>query len=102
MAPLLDMGIFPNDLLHALQLHLKDPMASSYSDTRLTHLFRRYDGGEQPLTLRQIDVGKEFEIRGRIFRKGKLRRTRFLCTELKSGTEYLVPADAEVTEIERN
>ena len=96
MKPVMEMEIFPDDLQLALLEHLKDPMASSYSDSRLTQLFRRYDGGEQPVFLNQIQMGASFSLRGKIFRKGKVRRTRVLCTEIKTGTEYLVPADAEI------
>lgn len=96
MNPVMELNIFPDDLQLALLEHLKDPMASSYSDSRLTQLFRRYDGGEQPVFLNQIQMGASFSLRGKIFRKGKVRRTRVLCTEIKTGTEYLVPADAEI------
>ena len=96
MQPLMDMEIFPEDLQLALQSHLKDPMASSYSDARLTQIFRKYDGGDPPIYLRQIGPGSVFLFRGKTFRKGKLKRTRFLCTEIKSGLEYLVPAEVEV------
>ena len=97
MQPLMDMEIFPDDLQNALRSHLKDPMASSYSDARLTQLFRKYDGGDLPVFLRQIGTGSIFLLRGKIFRKGKLRRTRFLCIEVNSGLEYLIPAEAEVS-----
>jgi hypothetical protein len=96
MQPLMEMEIFPGDLQHALEIHLKDPMASSYSDSKLTQVFRKYDGGEQPVFLNQINMGMTFSFHGKIFRKGKIRRTRVLCTELKTGIEYLVPVDAEI------
>lgn len=100
MSPLMEMDIFPDDLQNALSVHLKDPMASSYSDSRLTQIFRRYDGGEQPVFLSQLTIGSLFSFRGKIFRKGQIRRTRVLCTELKTRTEYLVPADAEIRLVE--
>jgi hypothetical protein len=96
MKPIMEMEIFPDDLQTALQSHLRDPMASSYSDSMLTQIFRRYDGGAQPIYLSQIDTGSTFSFRGKIFRKGIIRRTRVLCTEIKTGTDYLVPADAEI------
>ena len=96
MGPIMDMNLFPDDLQHALLTHLKDPKASSFSDSRLTQLFRKHDGGES-IILQQIESGKAFTLHGKIFRKGKLLRKRFLCTEVKSGREYLVPGDAEIT-----
>ena len=96
MQPLMAVSIFPSDLHHALEIHLKNPMASSYSDSRLTQIFRRCDGKEQPTILKQIQEGVNFTLRGKLFRKGKLRRTRVLCLEIKTGREYLVPIDAEI------
>jgi hypothetical protein len=97
MQPLMDMPLFPEDLHHALKVHLKDPKASSFSDSQLTQIFRRYDSNNQSIILFQIEIGKTFALRGRVFRKGKLLRKRFLCTEIKSGKDYLVPADAEIS-----
>lgn len=94
MQPLMGMEIFPDDLQHALSLHLKDPMASSFSDASLTKIFRRYDLMQPTGTpLSQIVIGSTFKIGRKIFRKGSLRRTRVLCVEIKTGREYLVPRD---------
>jgi len=99
MQPVMDMQIFPDDLQHALKMHLKDPMATSFSDSRLTSLFRKYDlENANHLLLSQIKEGNTFLIRNKLFRKGKLVRTRVLCVEIKTGKKYLVPADSEVNE----
>ena len=97
MQPIMDMPIFPEDLLAALTVHLKDPMASSFSDTALTQIFRRYNADtDQQILLSQLKEDETFMLRGKHFRKGKLRRTRVLCLEIKTGRKYLVPLDAEV------
>jgi SprT protein len=97
MQPVMEMKIFPGDLQVALTEHLKDPMASSFSDTALTQIFRRYDpGNSDRLLLSQIKEGEIFLLRTKQFRKGKLRRTRVLCDEVRTGRKYLVPVDAEV------
>jgi hypothetical protein len=41
-------------------------------------------------------------LRGRHFKKGELKRTRFVCNELKSKRKYLVPAEALVDEVQLN
>ena len=46
MKPVMDMEVFPQDLQQALKIHLKDPMATSFSDASLTQIFRRYDANE--------------------------------------------------------
>jgi SprT protein len=94
MEPVLRMGIFPDDLLACLQDHLKEPMASSFSDGQLTALFRKYDPSSQHLpVIKNLAEGEVFALRGKKFIKGTLRRTRFICTEVKTGRIYLVPAD---------
>ena len=40
-----------------------------------------------------------FDLNGRLFRKGNLRRTRFYCTEIDSNKGYLVHGLAQVKEI---
>jgi hypothetical protein len=72
-------------------------MASSFSDTALTQIFRRYNSdNDKQILLSQIKEDETFMLRGKHFRKGKLRRTRVLCLEIKTGRKYLVPLDAEV------
>jgi len=92
MAPLLTTEIFPEPLLGGLQKHMASPKASSYSDTELTHLFRSQNERERnAVLLSQIPEGSVFHLHGRWFRKGKLRRTRVLCHEVKTKIQYLVP-----------
>ncbi len=94
MEPVLNMGIFPEDLQACLKEHMKDPMASSFSDGQLTALFRKYDPSSQELpVIKNLAEGEVFSLRGKKFIKGALRRTRFICTEVKTGRIYLVPAD---------
>jgi hypothetical protein len=80
---------------------MANPKASSFADTQLTKVLRQYDkGAERLVVLSQIPEGSIFSIRGRFFQKGILKRTRFLCKELKSKRNYLVPCDAEVSNVQ--
>lgn len=95
--PVLNNEVFPSTLLGALQKHMINPKASSFSDPALTQVLRQYD----PKAIRQtilseIPEGSIFSLNGRWFTKGPLRRTRFECKELKSKRTYLVPADVPV------
>ena len=94
MEPVMKMEIFPPDLQARLSHHLVNPKASSFSDQKLTALFRKYDVNlsAKPLVSGLPD-GAVFHIRGRAFKKGKIRRTRYECMEVKTGRLYLVPAD---------
>lgn len=101
MAPMLQENTFPSEILHELRRHMVNPKASSFADTQLTKVLRKYDeGAERLVVLSQIPEGSIFSIRGRFFKKGILKRTRFLCRELKSKRNYLVPCDAEVSNVQ--
>jgi SprT protein len=97
MQPLLTADVFPDGLLRQLRLHMKDPMASSFSDAKLTEALRVHDPKWSSATLlSEIPVGSMFGLRGKWFRKGELQRTRFICTEVKTKRIFLVPADFPV------
>jgi len=98
MAPLLLAEIFPDPLLTGLKKHMASPKASSFSDAELTHLFRSVNERERnAVLLSQIPEGSIFHLHGRWFKKGKLRRTRVLCREVKTKRQYLVPVDVAVS-----
>lgn len=97
MEPVLTDEIFPAALLKILHRHMTNPMASSFSDSRLTAELRKYDQRQAKVTLlSQLAEGAIFGLHGRWFKKGKLKRTRVLCREINSKQNYLVPADAPV------
>ena len=97
MKPVMELNIFPEDLQLRLAHHLVNPKASSFSDQQLTALFRKYDEQWANKTIvSQLEEGSMFTIRGRIFQKGKKRRTRFVCSEPKTGRVYLIPADLPI------
>lgn len=97
MAPILNDSVFPAGLLAVLQVHMSDPMASSFSDPLLTRALRALDEERKNVTLlSEIPEGSIFGLHGRRFRKGLLKRTRVQCRELNSKRNYLVPVDAEV------
>jgi SprT protein len=101
LAPMLHESIFPDDILLELRRHMVNPKASSFADVTLTHRLRAYDANRKPVTLLSaLPEGSIFKLQGRYFKKGKLRRTRVLCLEMKSKRNYLVPAEAEVSDVQ--
>lgn len=77
---------------------MASPKASSFSDAELTQLFRlQNDREKNAVLLSQIPEGSIFHLHGRWFKKGKLRRTRVLCKEVKTKRQYLVPVDMAVS-----
>jgi SprT protein len=101
LIPLLWEHIYPEEILHELRRHMVNPKASSFADTKLTEAFRLFDKNKNhAAVLSQLPEGSTFQLQGRYFKKGKLRRTRILCKELKSKRDYLVPADALVQNVQ--
>lgn len=97
LAPLLKEDVFPGKVLIPLQDHMINPKASTYSDSGLTKLLRSYHPLAAKVTLlSELPEGSLFDLHGRWFKKGKLKRTRVLCLEVKSKRQFLVPADMPV------
>lgn len=97
MRPVMNTETFPERLLRGLEVHMADPMASTFSDPDITKLLRSYDARAAHVTLlSDIPEGSVFALNGRWFKKGKIRRTRVLCKEVHSKRNYLVPVDAPV------
>ena len=101
MQPLLTPEIFKEDILTELERHMSNPKASSFGDSELTRVLRSYDKhAAQYATLSEIPEGSIFRFQGRFFKKGKVRRTRVLCHEVKTKRHYLVPADVLVSGVQ--
>lgn len=101
MQPILTREIFTEDVFTHLWRHMANPKASSFADSDLTKVLRRYDkDAGQYATLSDIPEGSIFRFQGRFFKKGKIRRTRVLCHEVKSKRHYLVPADVLVSGVQ--
>ena len=97
--PLLSAHEFPETLKTCLKNTIKNTKAASYSDIALSRALRKFDLQKKGLHLEQIEPGAHFILNKKSFKKGKLRRTRYLCSELLTGKAYLIHALAEVNTI---
>ena len=101
MSPLLSLDIFPDTVLIPLMDHMENPKASSFADIVLTKALRNFDdGAEAAIILSELPEGSIFKLHDRYFMKGKLKRTRVLCKEVNSKRQYLVPAEAPVSDVQ--
>jgi SprT protein len=101
LSPVLTAEIFPDKILEPLARHMQNPKASSFADTILTKALRSFDEqAHADIVLSDIPEGSTFKLNGRYFKKGKLRRTRILCKEANSKRQYLVPAEALVSDVQ--
>ncbi|MBT1704393.1 SprT-like domain-containing protein [Chryseosolibacter indicus] len=101
MIPLLDISVFPEEILHVLRLHMVNPKASSFADSDLTKAFRLFDKNASNFAcLSDLPEGSIFQFQHRYFQKGKIKRTRIVCKEIKSKRNYLIPADVLVSDVQ--
>jgi len=100
MLPILWESVFPEEILHELRRHMINPKASSFADSELTQAFRKFDKNSNQMVLSEVPEGSIFKLQGKFYKRGKIRRTRILCRELQSKRDYLVPADALVTDVQ--
>jgi len=101
MQPVLNESVFPPEILHILLRHMENPKASSFADRELTLALRKFDlVSSQQLMVSELPEGSIFKLQGKYFKKGKLKRTRVLCHEIKSKRQYLVPAEATVSDVQ--
>lgn len=99
--PAITSGLLPKVIENALMRSLSNTKASSCSDTQLSRVLRQFDPLEPDArVLEELPKNATFALQGRHFRKGDLRRTRFLCEELASRRSFLIHALATVQHIE--
>lgn len=98
--PAIQTGNLPKEIESALMVSLTNTKASSCTDTQLSRVLRQFD--KRPaheIILEELPNNAIFALQGRAFRKGELRRTRFLCEEVATKRTFLVHALATVESI---
>ncbi|MEC7173948.1 MAG: sprT domain-containing protein [Bacteroidota bacterium] len=101
MLPFLISEIFPQELLKILQLHFRNPKASSDTDTKLTLELNKFDPENKKNYIFELEDGSVFEIHnGRRFIRGKKRSKRYECREVNGKRHYLFSPHAQVIKIE--
>lgn len=98
MAPILNDRIYPEHIQREVSRYLSKPKASCSADTRLLRVLKA-EGEPKTgrVTIEELPENSVFALPGRRpMRKGKKRRTRFLCEELGTGRTFAVHPLAEV------
>jgi SprT protein len=100
VTPFYTNDIFSNELLAALKDHMQKPRATFSADPHLMHILRQFDPPNDKKCIFELEQEMLFSIDdGRLFRKGAKRRTRFLCTCIKTKKQYLFPPFVEVNPV---
>ena len=87
---------FPDEIQQCLAKHLKNPKASSSSDSKLVLALRKHDT-QQILTISDIPCGSKFYTpNGKLYLKEKKIKSRFQCKSMTNNKTYLFSPIAEV------
>ena len=101
LIPIIESGDLPKDIENSILKSLTRIKASSCTDIQLQRTLMRYDSiSDDTFTLESLDKNSTFALNGKVFVKGNLRRTRYLCKDVESKKEYLVHALAQVIKLE--
>jgi hypothetical protein len=98
----IQLNIFPNDVVNELKKSMLSPAATANGEIALLTILRKYNQHQKEgfQLLSSIPEGALFITdNGKIFKKGKLRRKRYACVELKTGLPYTVSAISEVKQL---
>ena len=100
VAPFLEGEIFPESLLIPLKAHMQNVKATFAADANLTIALREFDPTNNKKCIFELEQGALFNAQdGRVFSKDAKRRTRFVCTCVKTKKQYLFPPFVEVSPI---
>lgn len=100
LIPIINSSALPKPIENALVNSLSNVKASSCTDINLQRVLITFDEKIDDLTtLETLNKKSTFELNGKHFEKGILRRTRFLCMEKETKKNYLVNRLALVKEI---
>ncbi|MDB3907460.1 SprT-like domain-containing protein [Crocinitomicaceae bacterium] len=99
--PVVEAGHLPKDVSKAIERSLLNVKASSCTDQNLHRVLIKYDKPKEGLViLETLEKESVFELNGKSYRKGNLRRTRYVCTNTNNQRKYLISALAQVKKIE--
>ena len=97
LEPVLDCGILPDDIEKALKKSLHNLKASTCTDNNLYRALMKYDDSpDNSVLLEQLNDHDYFRLGKRVFKRGSLQRTRFMCEEIQTRRKYLVSRIAQV------
>ncbi len=94
--PVLTSKSLPEDIETALWKSFVNTKASSCSDLALSRVLKKYDVENDTFHLESLAKNTIFALNKKKFKKGDLRRSRYVCTEISSGKQFLVHALANV------
>ncbi len=87
----LEKNLFPEDISTAIVAELSKLKSTTMGNKQIFKALSRYDEGvDTKIYVEDLTPGTRFRLGERTFVIEKKRRSRYLCTEVKSGKQYLV------------
>ncbi|NVJ89143.1 MAG: SprT-like domain-containing protein [Flavobacteriaceae bacterium] len=96
MLPFLQPQIYPKHILPYLANYLKNPKASTDSDSKLSLALKDFKAKNGKSFIFELASNSYFKYKDTIYKKGKLRRTRVECLNTKNQKVYLFNKNVEV------
>lgn len=87
----IDKKVFPADIEKALQQSVINPAATANGEVQLIMVLRKYDAKKREgyCHVAELPAGSFFQTDDKkLFQKGEKRRSRYTCTEIKTGLKY--------------
>lgn len=95
----LERNSFPKSIVPYIVRYAQNPKASTASDAQLYGQLNAMDDNSTVTFAFEIAENELFSIGKKLFTRGELLRTRYLCTELRSNKKYYVPKNAQVVRV---
>lgn len=93
----------PDSLRKELQKNERQLKASSCNDTGLYRVLKSFDkSGNDSFLLENLENNQHFYLGNRVFQRGILKRTRYLCKEVQTNKQYLINRLAEVKPLDKS
>lgn len=97
LIPIIKTQTLPKDIENALLRSINDLKASSCTDIHLYRALKNYDHPtESKKLLETIGNHAYFKFNGDVFQREELRRTRYVCRDVRTGKKFLINRIAEV------
>ncbi|MDB2385110.1 sprT domain-containing protein [Polaribacter sp.] len=101
MLPFLTSDIYPLEILPYLARYLKNPKASTDSDTALALALKGNRAEKGKNFVFELPENSFFEFKNTIYQRGKQKRTRIECKNMNNSKLYLFNKNVEIKKYEK-
>ncbi|MRJ09552.1 transcription elongation protein SprT [Ornithobacterium rhinotracheale] len=92
------LHLYPEDLQPIMTEYIQNPKANFYAFSPFVAYFSQEEKQEDTIFLKDLPKGTIFALNNKIFKKGEIKRIRYICREISTGKSYLIHELAPVKE----